>query len=137
MVLFLAGQAWSDRTNSPTAWVASNCAYLLHEIDAIYLELEARPGPPPFVDKLITSLIKHARSYQKELDLRFAQEDLSSFEREVLKLAQDLISKIISLLESLRDLIRGQMSQQVKEVFLKTRTEAWDSLHQLKNLKSI
>jgi hypothetical protein len=29
------------------------------------------------------------------------------------------------------------MSQEVKEVFLKTRSEAWDSLKKLKNLKSI
>jgi hypothetical protein len=137
LVLFLAGQAWSAQTDVSARFVAIACEQLLKGIDAVYLELEARPGPPSWVEKVITNLIEQAKNIQKEIDGMLAQEDLSAFEREMLKLSQDLVWKIISLLESLRDLIQGQMSQEVKEVFLKTRSEAWDSLKKLKNLKSI
>ena len=137
LVLLLTGQAWSDQTDVSARFVALACEQLLKGIDAVYLELEARTGPPPFVEKLVTSLIEQTRSIQKEIDRTLAQEDISPFEREMLKLAQDLVWKITSLLESLRDLIQGQMSQEVKEAFLKTRSEAWDSLHRLKYLKSI
>ncbi len=137
LVLFPAGQTKSAQSDVSARFVAVACEQLLKGIDGIFQELEARPGPPPFVEKLITSLIEQTKNLQKEIDRSLSREDLSTFEREMLKLAQDLVLRIINLLESLKELIQGQMSGDLKEAFLKSRSEALESLRRLKSLKPV
>ncbi len=134
LVLFPAGQARSAQSDVSARFVAIACEQLLKGIDGIFQGLEARPAPPPFVEKLITNLIKQAKNLQKEIDRALSREDLSPFQREMLKLARDLVLRIINLLESLKELIRGQMSGNLKEAFLKSRSEALESLRRLKSL---
>ncbi len=135
LVLFPVGQARSAQSDVSARFAAIACEQTLKGIDGIFLSLEARPGPPPFVEKLITNLIKQAKNLQKEIDRSLSQEDLSSFERELLKLARDLVLRIINLLESLKELIQGQMRGNLKGAFLKSRSEALESLRRLKSLK--
>ena len=137
LVLFPAGQARSAQSDVSARFVASACEQLLKGIDGIFLGLEARPGPPPFVEKLITNLIEQAENLQKEIDRSLSREDLSPFQKEMLKLAQDLVLRIINLLESLKELIQGQMRQDLKEAFLKSRSEALESLRRFNSLKTI